>query len=339
MSVSLQLVVAICVHAMDRRTFVVSIAASFAGARCGTAADQRMAHIGFLSPAAQPGPNHRAFVDQLARLGWVEGKNLHIEWRWLRQRYDELQIVAEDLARAQLRLIVAQTQAVALALTKATNTTPIVFVGVRDPVAANIVRSLNRPGGNVTGVTLAPTGDIVAKQYEILREITPTLAWIAVLWNPDAPVQANILMQIKSIGDTIGIAVVDMPISRQGDIEKAFDGMADGKPDAVITLVDSFSLANRSLIADLAIKGRLITSFEVKDYVGAGGLVSYGLPYLDHYARGAIFVSRILNGTPPKDLPVEQPTKYELAINLKTAKQIGLEIPATLLARADEVIE
>jgi putative ABC transport system substrate-binding protein len=324
---------------MNRRAFLLSVAAASLGKPPIAHADQKLPGIGFLSPSEKSGPNHRAFVNRLAELGWIEGKTVQITWRWLGQRYETLSSVANELAAADLKVVVTQTQAVTLAMMKATQKTPIVFVGVRDPVQAGIVQSLNRPGGNVTGVTLAPTGEIVAKQFEVLKEIQPSLKRVIVLWNPDAPVQATIVEQIRSIGSSIGIVVADYRISHSGDLQRAFEKAGEGQANAVITLVDSFSFENRSLIAQLAIEKRLITSFEVDDYVKAGGLVSYGLPYLDHYARGAEFVSRILKGSLPKELPVEQPTRYQLAVNMNTAKQIGLELPVSLLARADEVIE
>jgi putative ABC transport system substrate-binding protein len=305
----------------------------------GHAQQTKVPRIGYLSPADTPGPNHRAFLERLAAEGFEDGKTVKIEWRWARQRYDQLADAALELAASRVDVLIAQTQAAALAAKQATSTIPIVFVGVRDPVAAGLVKSVGRPDGNITGVTLTPNAELAAKQVQLVRELRPEITNIGVFWNPAVVVQSQVVSGIRELSRSLGIAIVPYGIQKPGDIEAAFTSMSDDQVQAVITLVESFTLQRRKQIADLAIEKRVPTIFEVRDYVDAGGLLSYGVQYHDHYARAAAFVARILRGALPKDLPIELPRAFDFVINLRTAKALDLQIPSHFLMQASEVIE
>ena len=295
--------------------------------------------IGWLSPAEGPGPNHEAFLKQLKALGYEEGKNIHIEWAWVGQHPDQFPQAATRLVGANIDVLITQSQAVTLAAMKVTTTIPIVFVGVRDPVVAGIVKSLSHPGGNVTGLTLTPNAELVVKHVELLRAIAPGASRLAVFWNPDVPVQADVIDTIKRTAQTLGVAVQPFGVRHPGDIERSFEIMGREHFDGLLTLVEAFTYGQRPLIAHLAIANRLPTLFEVKDYVTDGGLLSYGVVYHEHFAMAANYVDRIIRGARPADLPVQQPAKLELVINLKTAKALGMTIPKSVLLRADEVVE
>lgn len=299
----------------------------------------RMWRLGWIAPAAAPGPNHQAFLAQMKQLGYEEGRNLHIDWTWGGQRYDRLPELAAALVQRKPDVIVSQTQAASQAIQKATKAIPIVFVGVRDPVVAGLVETLARPGANITGVTLTPNAELAAKQVELLRAISPRTARIGVMWNPDVAVQGQVVDTITEMSNGLRIVVRAFGVSRSGDIERAFEAMRRERIEGLITLVESFTLGQRALIARLATDARIPTSFEVKDYVKAGGLLSYGVAYHEHYAQAAIYVDRIFRGAKPSDLPVQQPAKLEMAINLRTAKALRVTVPPEILIRADEVIE
>jgi putative tryptophan/tyrosine transport system substrate-binding protein len=293
--------------------------------------------VGFLSPAEGPGANHAAFRQRLSAMGFEEGKNIQIEWRWLSQQYAQLPMVADELVDRKVDAIVAQTQAAALAAKKATSAIPIIFVGVRDPVRAGLVQSMHRPGENATGVTLTPSWELPAKQIELLREIRPDAARFAIFWNPRVSVQAEAIEEIKRATKGMGVDIPPFPVVTATQIRDAFVVMHRDKIDGLLTLVESFTLSQRALIAQLATQFRIPTAFEVSDYVQAGGLLSYGLRYHEHYAEAATYLVKVLRGASPHELPVQEPIQFELVINRRTADALGLTIPPTLLARADEV--
>ena len=293
--------------------------------------------VGFVSPAHGPGPGHETFIQQLRTLGYEQGRNLFVDWKWLGERYERLGDVVAEATRSGAGVLVAQSGAVAVALQKSTRYTPIVFLDVRDPVAD--VASLNRPSSNATGVTLTPGGELAAKQIELLREVVPGARRVAIFWNPAATDQRQFSEMIRSAGERLAISIQPFEIRSSVDIERAFETIARDRSDGLVMLLDSLTLGQRAFIARQAIDLRLPTVFEVRDYVDAGGLMSYGLQYQNHYIRAANYVDRIFKGATAADLPVEEPTKFELVINLKTAKELGITMPATMLGRADEVIE
>lgn len=295
--------------------------------------------LGWLSPADGPGPNHEAFVQQLKKLGYEQGKNLKIEWAWVGPRTELMSDAAIKLVQGNPDILVTQSQVCALALQKVNKFIPAVFVGVRDPVKIGLVASMGRPGANITGLTLTPNEELVVKHLELLSEIVPKASRLAVFWNPDVPIQGKVIETISAIGQGRGLAVRAFGVHRPGDIERAFEVMARERFHGLLTLVEWFTFGQRPLIAKLAIANRIPTLFEVKDYVKSGGLLSYGVIYHEHFAAAAEYVDKILKGAKPGDIPVQQPAKLELVVNLKTANALGIKIPQVVLIRADEVIE
>lgn len=295
--------------------------------------------LAWLSPADGPGPNHAAFLSRMKQLGYEEGKQFEIEWAWVGSNTAALPAQASRLVQAKPDLILTQSQICAQAAQKATSTIPIVFVGVRDAVAAGLVRSYANPGGNLTGVTLTPSDELVGKLLELLRQLLPMAKRIGVFWNPGVPIQASVVDLLTSKGKVLGLEVRPMPVKLPGDIERSFGEMVRERVEGLLTLVEWFTLTNRELIARLAVEYRIPTLFEVKDYVVAGGLLAYGVVYHEHYASAAHYVDKILKGAKPADLPVQQPAKLEMIVNRRTARAIGLSIPGAVLVRADELID
>jgi ABC-type uncharacterized transport system substrate-binding protein len=295
--------------------------------------------IGFLLPYS-PGPDSRleAFRQGLRDLGYIEGRNVTIEYRWADGRFDQLPELAADLIRLKVDVIVAAVTQASLAAKKATAIIPIVMVAVSDPVGSGLVASLARPGANITG-TSSMTAEVVGKQLELLKETLPKISRVAALWNPANPVfQAVQLRETKVAARALGVQLQILEARDADEIDRAFAAMAREGTRALVVLGDPVFISHRKRIADLAAKRRLPTVSGPKEHAEAGGLMAYGPSFPDMYRRAAYYVDRILKGTKPADLPVEQPTKFEFVINLKTAKQIGLTIPQKVLARADKVI-
>lgn len=325
---------------MRRRSFLAGVGAAILSAPVvahGQAS--KVWRIAWLSPADGPGPNHQAFLRRMKELGYEQGKNLVMEWAWVGSRTDQMPAAAARLVQWNPDAIVTQSQICALAAKKATQTIPTVFVGVRDPVVAGIVESMARPGGNLTGVTLTPNAELAAKHLELLREITPKTARLAVFWNPDVPIQASVVETIRTLAESRAIVVRAFGVHKPGDIERAFETMIKERFDGLLTLVEWFTFGNRALIAKLATEARIPTLFEVKDYVTAGGLLAYGVVYHEHFASAAHYLDRIFKGAKPADLPVQQPARLEMVVNLKAAKAMRISIPPSVVLRADEVIE
>jgi putative tryptophan/tyrosine transport system substrate-binding protein len=301
---------------------------------------QKVYRIGFLgnSTAVLEANLVGSFREGLRELGYVEGQNIVIEYRWAEGKYERFpSLIAELLGQSVAVILTAGTPA-SLAVKKATNSVPLVMVGVGDPVATGLVASLARPGGSITGLTSAGE-ETEGKRCELLKEVIPKLSHVAVLWNPENPVLLLTLEEIRVAAQVLGIKVQVFEARNPGEIEESFKAIAGEQPGALLVMGDRLFLHNRQRIVHLATEQRLPVMPVHPELIEAGGLMSYGPSYAGMHRRAAYFVDRILKGAKPADLPVERPTKFELVINLKTAKALGLEVPPTLLARADEVIE
>ena len=299
----------------------------------------RIPRIGFLLPYS-PGTDVRveAFRQGLLELGYVEGQNVAIEYRWADGRFEQLPDLAADLVRLKVDVIVAVVTQASRAAKQATSEIPIVMVGVSDPVGSGLVASLARPGANITG-TSSMTAEVVGKQLELLKETLHKISRVAVLWNPANPIfQAIQRKETEVAARALGMHLRILEARDPHDIERAFAAMASERPRALLVLGDPVFSSHRQRIADLAADGRLPAVSGTSEFVDAGGLMAYGPSFAAMYRRAAYYVVRILKRTKPADLPIEQPTKFELVINLKTAKQIGITIPPNILARADKVI-
>jgi ABC-type uncharacterized transport system substrate-binding protein len=283
--------------------------------------------------------NVKAFEQSLGERGWVSGKNLVIEFRSAEGQYERLPGLAAEFVRLQPQAIVAGVTPAVRAAKGATGTIPIVMVTVGDPIGDGLITSLARPGGNVTGLTLTPTGEIWAKQLQLLGEAVPRSRRIAFLWNPANAAAPGAVKAVEEATASLGVELKVVGARAPEEFESAFRAMSETRPQALFVLADGMFFAHRARLADLALMHRLPTMLATKEYVAAGGLMSYGADYPDLYRRAGIYVDKILRGAKPADLPVEQPTKFELVINLKTAKALGLTIPHSVLLRADQVIE
>ena len=271
-------------------------------------------------------------------LGYVEGKNLAIEWRFAEGEYERLPGMAAELVQLKVDVIMALGPPAIVAAQKATTTIPIVVVTSVDPVGAGFVKSLARPGGNITGLSNL-AGDISSKHLEMLLAVMPKVSRVAVLVNPANPAHAAMLKNVQATAQKIGIKVLPVQAQTPHEIEGAFSMMSREAVGAVIVALDPFLIQQERQIAELAVKHRLPSIFANREYAEAGGLLSYGQNQVDIYRRAATYVDKILKGAKPGELPIEQPTKFELVINLKTAKALGIIIPQSLLLRADEVIQ
>jgi len=327
---------------MRRRDFVKAIASSSVAWPLAAPAQQpSMPVIGFLS-SGSPGPFApflAAFLAGLREVGYFEGGNVVIEYRWAEGQYDRLPALAANLVRGKVAVIVASGGIPpVLAAKQATSTIPIVFTGPDDPVKNGLVASLSRPGGNVTGAALFAF-ELESKQIELLRTLVPTAAKIAVLLNPNSLNLSNQISGLDEVRRTSGAQLVVHKGGAPAEIDAAFAAMADQRTDALLVSGDSYFSAVREQITFLAARYKLPALYSFPDLVVAGGLISYGNSISDNYRKCAGYVARILKGEKPADLPILQPTKFDLTINLKTAKSLGLPIPDKLLALADEVID
>jgi putative ABC transport system substrate-binding protein len=299
----------------------------------------KIPRIGFLL-ASSPSANAAridAFRQGLRELGYVEGKSIVIEWRYAEGKLDRLPALAAELVRLKVDVIVTAASSITRAAKEATSTIPIVMASDPDPVSNGFVASLARPGGNITGLsTLAP--ELSGKRLELLKEIVPRLSRIAVLGTSTNPGNAQQLKETELAAEAFGMQRQYLDILGPKDIETAFREVSKGHADAVLVLVSPVLNSRRKQIVDLAIKNRLPAIYYAPEWLEDGGLMTYGVSYTDLYRRAAAYVDKILKGAKPADLPVEQPTKFELVINLKAAKQIGLTIPQSVLYRADKVI-
>jgi putative ABC transport system substrate-binding protein len=322
---------------VSRMTFVTSGALSTAGAQQAG----KTARIGRLSPlsAETDVPNLAAFRKGLRELGWIEGKHFTIESRFADGQAMRLPDLAAELVRQRVDLILTGSNLGALAAKNATATIPIVMVTTGDPVAGGLVASLARPGGNLTGLTHEAGLEVFAKRLEFLKEVASKTSRVGILWNPTNPTEMRGREANLELGQPLGLTLIRLDVRSPGDFEGAFTSASRERADALAIAENPLNVEHRSLIINFAAKSRLPTVFGERASVGAGGLMSYGTDFADLLRGAAVYIDRILKGAKPADLPVEQPTKFELVINLKTAKALGLTIPQSLLQRADQVIE
>jgi len=325
---------------MTRRAFVGGVAAATALAPRAAAAQTPATarRIGLLMATTPTAAAHIvvAFVEGLRALGHVEGKDVVVEYRWADGHGERFAEMAADLVRQPVAVLVASSQAAALAAQRATRTIPIVMVNATDPVEVGLVASLARPGGNVTGLSQQITGEIRAKQLQLLKEALPKLARVAVLHSAATTVG---LREYEAAGQTLAVRVQVVEIRNRDDLESTFEGMARARIDALLVPADPFLFTERQRVAALARAHRLPGMYSTREYAEAGGLMSYSARLTDQFRRAASYVDKILRGASPATLPVEAPGQYELIINLTTAKALGLTIPQPLLLRADQVIE
>lgn len=328
---------------MDRRTFIggITFGLLLTPPKARAQSARKIHHIGLLAAglSTAPTPITETFRQRLRELGWVEGQNIIIDYRFAEYRYDRLPDLAAELVQLGVDIIVAPATPAAVAAKNATGTIPIVMVGVGDPVASGLIDSLAHPGGNVTGLTFSGGGmDIFAKQLELLIEAVPGVRSVAILSNPTNPANLLLMKQIKGAGRSLGVELQFVEARGSADLDGAFAAVASKRAGAVLVFADSVFLIYRTKIADLAAKNHL-PLLGYKELVDAGAFMSYGPSLPDLGRRAAVYVDRILKGAKPADLPVEQPVKLDLVINLRTAKKLGLTIPQSLLVRADEVIQ
>ena len=324
---------------MKRRQFIALGGAAVAWPLAARAQQPgKLPTIGFLgtTAAAAWGPWTAAFVQRLRELGWIEGRNLTIDYRWGEGRAERFAEIAAEFVRLKVNVIVTGGNA-AVAAKQATSVVPIVFVLAVDPVAMGLIASLARPGGNVTGLSNQQT-DLPGKRLDLLREVLPSLRRLAIMANVDYPEAVLEMREVQAISKTLGLEVITFEIRRAEDISPAFAAIK-GQAEALYVTADTLVNTNRIRINTLALGARLPTMHGFRDMVEAGGLMSYGADYSDLFRRAGDYVDKILRGAKPADIPVEQPTKFDLVVNLITAEALGLTVPPSLLARADRVIE
>jgi putative tryptophan/tyrosine transport system substrate-binding protein len=291
--------------------------------------------IGYLSLRNAIAPHEEAFLKGLRDLGYIDGQNILIEWRFAKGNAERFGDFAAELVRLKVDVIVAPGVQAVRAANQSTTTIPIIFPAAGDAVASGLVASLARPGGNITGLTIL-SPELSGKRLELLKEAFPRLSHVAVLLDPRQPPLS--FKETRTAGKSLGVKLQFLEVRDAADVESVFSAMSKERADALITLPHPVLQVHQRRIVELAAKSRVPAMYQAADWVERGGLMSYGPDHLDNYRRAALFVDKILKGVKPADLPVEQPTKFEFIVNLKTAKQIGVTIPPNVLARADKVI-
>jgi putative tryptophan/tyrosine transport system substrate-binding protein len=326
---------------MQRRKFIMALGGAVTGAPFAAPAQQatgRLYKIGYLGPATRELHLTKAFEDGLRSLGYRVGENVVVEYRFANEEMERLPTLAVDLVRLGVDIIVAGSNATVAAM-KATTTIPIVMTNSLDPIGTGLVASLARPGGNVTGFTADAGEEILGKRLELLKEALPNLLRIGVLWNPDYAPNRTRLMSMREAAGRLGLTLVSVEARGLDGLEQAFATMVRELTQAFVVLGESMLFSNRGHIAVMAVRNRLPAASSLREYAEAGFLLTYGADFRDLYRRSALFVDKIFKGAKPADLPVEQPTKFELVVNLKAANALGIDVPKSLLLRADEVIE
>ncbi len=324
---------------MERRTFLVMISGGLLTAPPAAEAQPagKVWRIGNLSVIRVPSIDH-AFLDSLREIGYVDGVNAIIEYRDANGDVDRLPALADELVRMNVDVIIAWSTAAQKAAKQATSTVPIVMGLSTDPVGTGLVKNLARPGGNITGPTLIGP-ELAGKRLQLLKESFPRISRLAVLWSPGAGGSELEYKETQSAAKKLGVAILSVETRRPEEIGSALSALTQGRTEALIVLNYAMLVAHRQEVVDLAMKSRLPTMYPRKEFVEAGGLMSYGPSFVDLARRVAVYVDKILKGAKPGDLPVEQPSKFELVINLKTAKAFSLTIPPSVLVRADQIIE
>ena len=326
---------------MKRRTFITLLGGAAVAWPLTARAQQarKVPTVGFLGQSTPLGESERAaaFAQRLRELGWVEGRTIAIEYRWAAGRNERLAEIAAEFVQLKMDVIVTGGTPPVLAAMQATSIIPIVFASAGDPVGTGLVASLARPGGNVTGLSVLAV-DLASKRLDLLREVVSGFGRLAIMGNVGNPIILNELAELQAAAGRLGLQVDRLEIQRPQDIAPALEAVK-GRADAVYVCQDLLTVGNRMRINTLALGARLPVMHASREHIEAAGLMSYGPNFLDLYRRAGDYVDKILRGAKPGDLPVEQPTKFDLVINLTTARALGLTIPESLLARADEVIE
>jgi ABC-type uncharacterized transport system substrate-binding protein len=326
---------------MKRREFITLLGGTAATWPLAARAQQanKLPTIGFLgaNTAETQSQWTAAFLQRLRELGWIDGRNIAIEYRWLDGRSERAAEIAAEFVRLKVDVIVTAGDANVIAAKQATSVIPIVFAGSGDPVGSGLVGSLARPGGNATGLSNQQP-DLAAKRLELLREVIPGIRRVAIMANVGNPATARDMREVQATAGTLGLEVVPLEVRRAEDIALIFDALK-GQADALYVCTEPLVFTNRIRINTLALAARLPTMHGFREFVEAGGLMSYGTHFPNLFRRAGDYVDRILRGAKPADIPVEQPTKFNLVVNLITAKALGLTVPVSLLGRADEVIE
>jgi putative ABC transport system substrate-binding protein len=327
---------------MDRRRFLLT---SLAGAMAAplVAEAQRAGkiwRIGYLTSGFKdaPTPGLMQFTQSLRDLGYVEGRNVLLEIRYAEGRTERFSAFAAELVNLKVDVLVAVSTPAAVAAKHVTNTIPIVMTVVGEPIQVKLVESLARPGGNVTGLSIiAP--ELAAKRLDLLKQTLPTLSRVAVLWNSANAGMHPRFQETRLAAEALGLALQSVTVQRPDDFERVFGTLNSARPESLLVLADTVTVANRQRTVEFAANNRVPAIYETRAFVDTGGLMSYGVDMSDHYRRAAVYVDKILKGANPGNLPVEQPTKFELVINLKTAKALGITIPPSLLLLADQIID
>ena len=318
--------------------WLIAFALALAGGTAQAQQQKKIPEIGILQPGARSDAYLEVFIQGLRDLGYIDGKSIHIEMRFAQGKADRLPELATELVRLKVDAVYARSTPVIFAFKEATKTIPIIFNGTSDPIGMGIVPSLAHPGGNVTGVTLM-SSDLWPKRLELLKEIAPKLSKVAMLWNKGNAGMALEAKATEKVAGPLGLVLLDRGIGDLNELEVAFSVISKDRPDGFLALMDPVLNANRKRVIEFLIRNRLPAIFENKEWVEDGGLVSYGPDFPDAIRRAAFLMDKVLKGTKPADIPVEQPTKFELVINLRTAKEIGVTIPQNVLIQADRVIK
>jgi putative ABC transport system substrate-binding protein len=327
---------------IDRRTFLAGTGAVLLATplAAGAQGPGKSPRVGFLGPRtrADAAPYLDAFLLGLREIGWVEGKNIFIEYRWAEGRSERLPDLAAELVRLKVDVILAGPTSAAVAAKNATSTIPIVTTSAGDP-GVGLVASLSRPGGNVTGLSFSVEMATFGKGLELLKETVPKVRRVAVLSNPANPSHALAIKNVSDAARAVRVQLQLLEARGTNEFDNAFAAMARERAEALLVVLDPFFVFHRAQLRDLAAKNRLPAMYGSREYPEAGGLMSYGADFRHNFRRSATYVDKILKGAKPADLPIEQPARFELVINMKTAKALGLTIPQSLLLRADQVIE
>jgi putative tryptophan/tyrosine transport system substrate-binding protein len=326
---------------MRRRDFLSGLVCAattprMAGAQTASSALRKIGVVTLSMPQSEP--IFLAFITGLHELGYEPGKNIVLEFRYAQGRADRLPALIGELFAENVDVLVVESIAAAIAAKNASQTTPIVLAIAADPVGAGVFASLARPGGNVTGLSLQ-SEEITAKRIQLLKDLLPTMSRLAVVYNPNRPTIETNIKEVETAARQFGLDIRLIPLDSPDTLRIAFDQVVAARPEALMTLPDGMLWTQARPIGALTLGSRLPSIFPERDFVEAGGLMAYGPSLAAHFHRAAAYVDKILKGAKPSDLPVEQPTKFELVINLKTAKALSLDIPDKLLALADEVIE